>query len=260
MGRLDALLGSSVPGFYGTPDPYTGVTNQALALLGLVASGATPPTAAVEWLAAQQCTAPAASAGAWQGYRAPSGGGYEPCRTSDPTDFQSPESNSTAVAVEALVAVGATTDVPAALAWLQGIQVASGPATGGFGQYPGGPADPNSTVVVIQAVVAAGQDPAGTAWAAGGGTPASSLTSWQLTSGPDAGALSSPYSGGYSDLYATYQGVWGLAAAPFPLPVIAAPAPSTTTTTSGPAAPPSTTRTTPAPVVAAVVVSPRFTG
>ena len=100
------------PGLYGVIDDYTPVTNQALALLALTAAGVTPPSAAIDWLVAQQCTAPTSAAGAWEGYRAPAvpGPGLEPCEESLSTNYTSADSNSTAFAVQALVAVG--TDRP----------------------------------------------------------------------------------------------------------------------------------------------------
>ena len=93
----------------------------------------------------------------------------------------------------------------------------AGAAVGGFGQRPGDLADPNSTAVVIQAIVAAGQSPT-SGWTAGGGNPLSSLESWIIASGADAGALASPFSAGFADLFATYQAVWGLAEAAVPAP------------------------------------------
>ena len=47
-------------------------------------------------------------------------------------------------------------------------------------------------------------------WRLGGGDPLSSLASWVIVSGEDSGALSSPYSSGGADLFATFQGHWGI--------------------------------------------------
>ncbi len=260
VAALQARYGVAQAGLYGVIDEYTPVTNQALAILALTAAGETPPAAAVEWLRAQQCTAPASAAGAWEGYRAPSGGGLAACADSVSSDFTSADSNSTAFAVQALAALGDTTAVPSALTWLSGMQVATGPAAGGFGQRPGDVADPNSTAVVVQALVAAGEDPASGTWQVGGGTPMSSLRSWIVTSGADAGALASPYSGGAADLFATHQAVWGLAGATFPLPVVPLPTPPSTSVppTEGPSAVDAGNAT--AEAVAPVVVTPAFTG
>jgi len=241
------------PGLYGVVDDYTPVTNQALAILALAAAGEPIPTDALTWLLDQQCTAPASAAGAWQGYRGPDGGGLEPCQESTALNFTSADSNSTAFAVQALQAIGTTDPVGPALTWLAGMQDATpGPAIGGFGQRPGDIADPNSTALVIQAIVAAGQSPTGGGWTVDGGNPLTSLQSWIITSGDEAGALASPYSGGFADTFATYQGVWGLAQVAFPLPVPTPSAPTTTTTT----APTPTTDGSTRPDV----VNPAFTG
>jgi len=252
---LQSRYGVAEPGLYGVIDDYTPVTNQALALLALTAAGVTPPSAAIDWLVAQQCSAPASAAGAWEGYRAPAvpGPGLEPCGESLSTNYTSADSNSTAFAVQALVAVRHSGPVPGALAWFHGMQdTTAGAAVGGFGQRPGDSSDPNSTALVIQAIVAAGQSPTAAGWATGGGNPLSSLLSWIVPSGAEAGALASPYSAGFADTFATYQGVWGLAQAAFPLPV---PTPTGPTTTTTPATP-----TTDPAAVDAVTVSPAFTG
>lgn len=255
---LQSRYGVAEAGLYGVVDDYTPVTNQSLALLALTGAGVTLAPAAIDWLTAQQCSSPASAAGAWEGYRAPVGGSLEACEESSSFNFTAADSNSTAFAVQALVAVGSTGPVPAALSWLGAMQDdTTGSAAGGFGQRPGDTSDPNSTAVVIQAIVAAGQSPSGASWTTGGGTPLSSLQSWIVTGGSEAGALASPYSGGFADTFATYQGVWGLAQAAFPLPE---PTPSEPTTT-----------TTPGPVVQAVTqeegvaaagvsVQPSFTG
>jgi hypothetical protein len=253
---LDARYGVAEPGLYGVVDDYTPVTNQSLALLALTAAGADVPAGAITWLVDQQCAAPVSAAGGWEGYRAPSGGGLEACEESTSLNFTSADSNSTAFAIEALEAVGSTGAVPAALSWLGTVQdTTAGPAVGGFGQRPGDDADPNSTAVVIQAIVAAGQSPTAAPWTVGGGSPLASLQSWIIASGGEAGALASPFSGGFADTFATYQGVWGLAEVAFPLPTPQPSGPtSTTTTTSAPG-------TTTVPVgVEAVSVTPTFTG
>ena len=252
---LQARYEVAEPGLYGVIDDYTPVTNQSLALLALTAAGVTPPTAAIDWLVAQQCTAPASAAGAWEGYRAPAvpGPGLEACEESLSTNYTSADSNSTAFAIQALVVVGTDGPVADALGWLDGMQdTTAGASVGGFGQRPGDTSDPNSTALVIQAIVSAGQSPTDAGWTTGGGNPLSSLESWIVPSGDEAGALASPYSAGFADTFATYQGVWGLAQAAFPLPV---PTPSEPTTTTAPASP-----TTEPAAVEAVTVSPAFTG
>jgi hypothetical protein len=222
--------------------------------VGLVAAGRPVPAGALMWLSDQQCDSGNSSDGGWQGYRAPSGGALVACDPSSGTSYTGADSNNTAMAVQALVAGGESGPVPSGVAFLASTQA---PATGGFGYYAGDIADdPNSTALGIQAVVAAGGDPSGPAWTTAGGTPASALVAWQLTSGADAGALASPYSEGGADFLATFQGLWGLAEAAFPFPPLPTPGPTTTTTTT--AHDPSTTIAVGA--AGAVTVAPAFTG
>jgi hypothetical protein len=86
------------------------------------------------------------------------------------------DSNSTALALEALAAVG---PVPApslnALGFLQGLQ--NGDA--GFGFAAGSPSDPDSDAYVLQALAAVRQNPAAAAWSKGGATVLSNLLSFQ---------------------------------------------------------------------------------
>ena len=282
--RLDATLGQFAPGLYGKSDPsFDGVFRQSLALIGL-ATAADPgpgavPAVAVQWLADQQCdaTVPAA-AGGWQPYRADLA---VPCVAPNTTTFEGPDTNSSAVAVQALVATGALGGAPkaAALDFLAAAQSASG----GFAFIPGGDIDPNSTALVILAILAGGEDPAGGRWSKSGGTAFSSLLSWQLgcdAAVTDRGAFASPFSGGAPDAFATRQATWGAAGklfgmtgvatfvvAPVPCeaPTTTTTSPTTSTTTS--TTPTSTTTSTvalpasdPAQPAAAVVVTPAFAG
>jgi hypothetical protein len=237
VARLDATLGLFAPGLYGVDDPtYDGAFRQGLALLGLAAHGITPPAAATSWLAGQQCDATTPSAeGGWQPYRSDIN---VPCDAPDPNTFVGPDTNSSAMALQALQAVGPFAGADEALDFLAAAQGADG----GFPFVPGGEVDPNSTALVIQAIVAGGEDPVSGRWVNGTATPITSLLSWQLgCSAPaaDIGAMSSPFSGGSADPVATVQGVWGLQGDPFPVagPVtfVAAQdpcAPATTTTTA----------------------------
>ena len=230
---LQARYGVDDPHVYGLVDDWTPVTNQSLALMALHVAGVTPPADAVQWLVDQQCTVPSSADGGWQGYRAPVGAGLAPCRNPGPGLIDAPEVNSTSFAIEALIALGVTGPIPRAISWLEDLQSAGGTNPGGFGQCPGDDADPNSTAVAIQALVAAGVDPSTRILA--GHDPVSSLAGWVISSGPDAGAMASPWSSGSADLYATYQGEWGLLLAPLPFPYTT-PIPPTTTT-AGPPAP-----------------------
>ena len=212
VARLMSRLGIAEPGLFGTVDDYTPVTNQALAILALTASSRDVPEEALAWLMDQQCTAPSQQVGGWQGYRAEvSPGVRADCVPATSTAYNRPDAVSTSFAVQAII--DRQTDpgpaVDAAVSFFRRLQSASPPAAGGFGQFIGDPADPNSTAVVIQALRAAGalqED-----WSLGGGDPRSSLATWVIDSGDDSGALSSPYSSGGADLFATFQGHWGIA-------------------------------------------------
>lgn len=209
--RLAGTLDAFEPGLYGAGDPtFDGVFRQSIAVLGQLAVGATPPSGAVDWLVDQQCDAtdPAAEGG-WEAYRAdPSA----PCGPPDPAMFTGPDTNSTAVALQAFQALGQSPDFDP-LAFL----AASQGADGGFPYVAGGDVDPNSTALVIQAILAAGEDPSAGSWDDGGANPYTSLLSWQLgCDSPDAGGFASPFSDGEADLFASRQAVWGLAGQPFP--------------------------------------------
>lgn len=131
---------------FGAADPsYDGVWRQSIALLAQNAAGYTPAPEAVEWLAGQQC-----ADGSFQAYRA------EPEETAC-ADVTLSDSNATAVAVQALAALGGHDEVVGdAVGWLAGVQNADG----GWSYNPGGASDASSTAVVIGALVAAGTDPA----------------------------------------------------------------------------------------------------
>jgi hypothetical protein len=264
--RLGATLGAFEPGLYGsyvtTGDPtYNGVYDQSMSLLGLKASGATEDSGAIAWLVAQQCGGTDEFNGAWMSYRAPAAA----CTAFDSSSFTGIDTNSTAVAFEALTAVGQAPTFDA-LAWLSRTQNTDG----SFGFYVGNDGDPDSTALVIQAIVAGGQSPDSGRWALPGGNPLGALGAFQLgcdAAVADRGALTFPGGGGAPNQLATEQGAWGLAEAAFPLasPTFTpspAPCEPTTTTTSAPA---STSSTSSAPAAAtqaavAVVETPTLTG
>jgi hypothetical protein len=223
LARLDGTLGAAEPGLYGPADIYSAAFNQSIALLALATVGQPVPAEALNWLLDQQCDAGNNSEGGWQPYRADSGGTLAPCDPSDSAAYTGADSNSTAVAIQALAAIGNDSPIPAALGFLALTQSSSGTAAGGFGFYAGADADPNSTALGIQALVAAGQDAS---------VPFASLATWQIASGDEAGALSSPYSSGFADFLATTQGVWGLALQALPFPQLPTPPPPTSSTTS----------------------------
>ncbi|MBH5334599.1 terpene cyclase/mutase family protein [Streptomyces pactum] len=155
---------------YGSADPrFDGVWRQSLAILAQDASGLTPPPAAVEWLAGQQC-----EDGGFAAYRP---------KTTAPCDPEKGEfSDATAAAVQALASVGGRgAVVEKGVDWLKRHQNDDG----GWGMNPGGPSDANSTATVIGAFAATGQDPARVTSAKGGKSPYDALLALQL--GCDAG-------------------------------------------------------------------------
>lgn len=120
------------------------------------------------------------------------------------------DSNTTAIALQALLATrpsGNEPAVAAALEYLHDVQ----DADGGFGFLPGEESDPNSTALVIQALVAAGEDiDVGGPWVPNGHTPLEGLLAfWN----PATGAFQY---GGEDSPFATYQAVPALMLAPFP--------------------------------------------
>jgi hypothetical protein len=267
VSRLGGTLGAFEPGLYGSyasvGDPtYSGVFEQSLALMGLAAAGATEDPDAITWLADQQCGGAAEFNGAWMSYRAPAtppATGLSPCTAFDSTTFTGIDTNSTSLAYEALEAVH---HEPAfgALAWLSRTQNSDG----SWGFYVGNDGDPDSTALVIQAIVAGGETPT-EGWEQASGTPLSALESFQLgcdAPASDRGALTVPGSGGAPNLLATEQGTWGLAQTAFPLGAVAftpSPVPCLPTTTST-----STTSTTGVSPISApapeVIAAPSFTG
>ncbi|GAA2311943.1 terpene cyclase/mutase family protein [Streptomyces kunmingensis] len=132
-------------GLYGKSDPtYDGVWRQSLAFVAQDTAGVKPAGKAVAWLSGQQC-----DNGGFAAFRAEPG---KACDAKTPLD-----SNSTAAAVQALVAVGGRDgEVSKGVDWLKKNQNDDG----GWGYNPGGASDANSTSVVLGALAAAGQKPA----------------------------------------------------------------------------------------------------
>jgi squalene cyclase len=150
------------------------------------------------------------------------------------------DTNTTGFAVQALVAAGESGDsssVRSALDYLLGIQNEDG---GWPYQNPsdyGTDTDANSTAVVIQALIAAGQDPTGSDWTrVEGNTPVSALEALQNASGAFAWQAALPD----DNLLATVQALPALAGKAFPWATMdvgePAAAPLTTPETGGAAA------------------------
>jgi len=247
-------------GLFGVQDPaFDGAFRQSLAIIALKAVGS-PPVDAVNWLSTQQCPDKG-----WQSYRADT---TAACTATDVASFAGEDTNSTAIAEQAFRSLSLTPPKGDPLDFLKAAQNTDG----GFGFLKGTGTDANSTGLVIQAVVAGGEDPTAGRWAIAGGTPLTALLGLQLgcdAAAADRGAFDyqteSPLK---ANLLATVQAVPGAARKPFPLatgapaaaePVACdtTPAPTTTTTTAAT----TTTTTVPAsPVANAVVATPKFVG
>jgi hypothetical protein len=191
-------------GLFGSQDPsFDGAFRQGLALAALKAAGGTVSTPAVArgiaWLERQQC-----ANGLWESYRSDTS---TPCPPADPKTFTGPDTNSTSLAVQGLAAYGNHPHQTSVLHQLHVIQSSAGgfPFVAAAGQS----SDPDSTALVIQAIIDEGQNPGSTAWVVSGATPYSALAAFQLGCAAPAanrGAFFFPGSTGPS-LIATVQAV-----------------------------------------------------
>jgi hypothetical protein len=202
-------------GLFGTEDQVNnfsaGVYQQGLALAALAGAGDTSGaklSSADAWLHGQQCPD-----GGWTSYE----NADNPCNGS-PADFEGPDTNSTALAIQGLSAQGnlGATDARKALKFITHAQ----DSDGGWGYEPNaagapGSTDPDSTALVIQAILALGKSPTESALDHGTANPVAVLDSFQITSGSGAGAFSYPGISGPNTL-ATYQAVPALAGVVFP--------------------------------------------
>ncbi|MFI5313830.1 MAG: prenyltransferase/squalene oxidase repeat-containing protein, partial [Candidatus Dormibacteria bacterium] len=150
-------------GAFGDGEAFT----QALAIQGLVAAHQPVPAAALHRLVTAQ----------------DSDGGWDFLLIKDDpngsTNFDTSDTNSTAMVLMALDAAGVHTRDHAALTWLHTQQ----DADGGFPYQSGAGTDPDSTALVLQALLATGQNPEAPAWAPGGHGPLARLIASQNSDG-----------------------------------------------------------------------------
>jgi hypothetical protein len=202
--------GSEV-GLFGTQDAtYDGAYRQGLSLAALAAAGVTTGsavTAAEAWLTGQQCPD-----GGWTSLITTT----NPCN-GKPAQFAGPDTNSTALAVEGLEAQGAL-GASAAASALHFFKHAQD-SDGGWGYEPNtarapGSTDPDSTALVIQALLALDAAPCSATFTQSGSDPVTSLLADQVTSGVGVGAISFPGIPG-PNMLATYQAIPALAGVTF---------------------------------------------
>ncbi len=144
---LAPLPAQATPGLYGAQDAqYDGVYRQSLIIAGLKANKSTVPSAATQWLAAQQC-----ADGGFQALRTGNA-----CAAPDPVNYVGEDTNSTAAAAIALVSVGDNKRASKAISYLR----STVNADGGIPYYKGGSSDVNSTAMAMLAFRANGVTPA----------------------------------------------------------------------------------------------------
>ncbi len=124
-------------GLYGTTDPtFTGVNNQALAILGLNSVGVGADATAVKWLLSQQCLD-----GSFEAYRVNI---RTACGPSDPVNYSGPNTNSTALAALALDSVGKSAQAKRAVNWLTKATAVAPNGKTGIAYFPGTGALPDT--------------------------------------------------------------------------------------------------------------------
>ncbi|HEY5245620.1 MAG TPA: hypothetical protein VIJ60_08120, partial [Acidimicrobiales bacterium] len=191
-----------------------GTYDQGLALAALAAAGVhgtAQVTSAVSWLMAEQC---------------PDGGWTLPDQslntcTGTPGTFPNtgPDTSSTALAVDGLVAQGALRSFVST--GVLGFFTAAQDADAGWSYYPNSATtpqttQPTSTALVIQALLALGLSPTATTLTKGTATPVSTLLSLQLSSGPAAGAFFEKTAATTGSLFGTYEAIPALAGLTLP--------------------------------------------
>ena len=167
-----------------------GPYDHALGVLALVATETEVPAAAIDVFRTTQI-----EDGSWS--------------SDGSTAAGSGDTNTTAIAIQALVAAGQGSDpmVAKGLDYLKSTQTASG----GFPYHPGETpkGDADSTAIVVQAILAAGQDPASADWK----NAAAALAAFQNPSGAFRYTDDEPD----DNLFATVQALPAIAGQPYPI-------------------------------------------
>lgn len=182
-----AVNGVDLPGLVAAAyDPDTGAYasddfSQSIAMIGLACTGHPVEARAIDALRATQVE----TDGGW-GF----GGGSDP--------------DTTAVAIQALVATGVPATDPALVQALAYVKASQG-NDGGWGFDPS-ESNASSTAYVVQALIALGEDPQAAAWEKGGVTPLEYLLSEQNADGSFKG---------FDPAYATNQALPALAGRTF---------------------------------------------
>jgi hypothetical protein len=202
--RLLATARTTGPdlGLFGVQDPaFDGAYRQGLALAALRAANVDPAKgriiSGIAWLKKQQC-----ANGLWMAYRANTA---TACPAANPNTFTGPDTNSTALAVQGLAAFGNRPRQALVLQSLDAVQTAN--AGFPFMAAPNQAAEPNSTALVIQAIIAENASPTATQWLKGTKTPFGALAGFQLgCTEPGYGAFFFPGSR-TPNVFATVQAV-----------------------------------------------------
>ena len=171
LSKLNTPTGSGgylgANGSFHNADPSIETANaysQSLAVLADVASGTALPANATGWLACAQ-----RSDGGF-GYAITDATSTPPASCGD----TSSDTNDTGIIVQALNAAAVTSANAGARTFLHAAQQSDG----GFSFGSTGSSDPDSDAVVIQALVAAGEDPTGGAWTKGSANAVTNMESF----------------------------------------------------------------------------------
>ena len=208
-----ARAGGPDKGLFGSSDPsFDGAFRQGLALAALEAAGVSHNDARVNlgiaWLEKQQC-----ANGLWESYRTRPA--VVPCVAANPKTFTGPDTNSTSSAVQGLAAWAKFPKQSSVISSLRNSQ--SSDAGFPFVAAKGQTSDPDSTALVIQALLAEKSAPTSAAWKKGSNTPYTALAEYQLgCTSSGFGAFDFPGSTA-PNVFATVQSVPAMAGKKLPV-------------------------------------------